>query len=112
MLVVLVREMAAPQIHGHGTVHEVRQFGHGCTGVVIEGEGDGGRVRALSVWAVLGIFGAALLFFLLAPMFLGLGLAADQPGPVQDSVARSADRVAAREVRNLLSVRDASDISL
>ena len=80
--------------------------------MLIEGEESGGRVRALSVWAVLGIFGAALLFFLLAPMFLGLGLAADQPGPVQVSVARSADKVAAREVRNLLSVRDASDISL
>jgi hypothetical protein len=74
--------------------------------VLIESESGVGRAGSISGWAASGIFCAVLLFFLLAPMFIGLGLAANQVGALQDSVGRSADSLASAEVRNLLSRQD------
>ena len=52
-------------------------------------------------------FVALLVLIMLAPTFLGLGLAADQPVPGKNSVARAGDALAAREVAEL-TVRDES----
>ena len=66
------------------------------------------RNPAIVGWAAIAILAVVLLMFLLEPIFLGLGLAADQAVPMKDSTSRAADMAAAREVQDLIAAGKAA----
>jgi hypothetical protein len=78
----------------------------GCSEVnLVQSEGEilVRRNPAIVGWAAIAILAVVLLMFLLEPIFLGLGLAADQAVPMKDSTSRAADMAAAREVQDLIA---------